>query len=245
MGVVLDVDGGGAGIQACADARAAIPALRAGHILAAARGLFNGAVGDVDGDSALLAVVFGVTAAAADACAAVFAARSALDGAVAGDIDLGLAGDVGAGADACAAEPLVGVIARVKADAARGRDFAALDVDGGLIKGVAAGADAGTGSLAGPVLFAAALSRDSAALDVDDGAAVAAVAAADARSGGAALGSNFCCTLDEDVGVALGSIAAADACAATAAKGGITAAGGLNGHAVVESDVGVAGGVTA
>ena len=102
------------------------------------------------------------------------------------------------------------MIARVKADAARGRDFAALDVDGGLIKGVAAGADAGTGSLAGPVLFAAALSRDSAALDVDDGAAVAAVAAADARSGGAALGSNFCCTLDEDVGVALGSIAAAD-----------------------------------
>ena len=34
------------------------------------------------------------------------------------------------------------MIARVKADAARGRDFAALDVDGGLIKGVAAGADA-------------------------------------------------------------------------------------------------------
>ena len=171
MGVVLDVDGGGAGIQACADARAAIPALRAGHILAAARGLFNVAAGDVNGDSALLAVGFAAT--------------------------------------------------------------------------VAAAADAGTGSLAGPVLFAAALSRDSAALDVDDGAAVAAVAAADARSGGAALGSNFCCTLDEDVGVALGSIAAADACAATAAKGGITAAGGLNGHAVVESDVGVAGGVTA
>ena len=105
MGVVLDVDGGGAGIQACADARAAIPALRAGHIVAAARGLFNGAVGDVDGDSALLFVGFAATvAAAADASAAVFAARSALDGA-AGDIDLGLAGDVGAGADAGAAEP--------------------------------------------------------------------------------------------------------------------------------------------
>ena len=150
------------------------------------------------------------------------------------------------------------MIARVKADAARGRDFAALDVDGGLIKGVAAGADAGTGSLAGPVLIAAALGRN----DGDDGAVGAVadgdggaahrgivdvadiVAGADARSGGAAGSGNFCCTLDEDGGVAIGVAAGADACAA-AAMAGITAAFGLNGHAVVESDVGVAGGVTA
>ena len=258
MGVVLDVDGGGAGIQASADARAAIPALRAGHIFAAARGLGDGAAGDVDGDSALLAVVFGVTAAAADACAAVFAASDLGDGATL-DIDLGLAGDVGAGADACAAEPLVGVIARVKADSARGRDSAALDVDGGLIKGVAAGADAGTGSPAGSVLIAAALGLndgdDAAVVAVADGDGGAAhrgivdvtdiVAGADARSGGAAGSGNFCCTLDEDGGVAIGVAAAADACAAAAAKGGITAAGGRNGHAVAESDAGVAGGVAA
>ena len=101
MGVVLDVDRGGAGIQASADARAAIPALRAGHILAAARGLGDGAAGDVDGDSALPVVAI---AAAADARAAVFSARGLGDGAAL-DIDLSLAGDVGAGADACAAEP--------------------------------------------------------------------------------------------------------------------------------------------
>ena len=149
------------------------------------------------------------------------------------------------------------MIARVKADAARGRDFAALNVDGGLIKGVAAGADAGTGSPAGSVLIAAALGLN----DGDDVAAVAdgdggaahrgivdvtdIVAGADARSGGAAGSGNFCCTLDEDGGVAIGVAAAADACAATAAKAGITAADSLNGHAVAESDVGVAGGVAA
>ena len=151
------------------------------------------------------------------------------------------------------------MIARVKADSARGRDFAALNVDGGLIKGVAAGADAGTGSPAGSVLIAAALGLndgdDAAVVAVADGDGGAAhrgivdvtdiVAGADARSGGAAGSGNFCCTLDEDGGVALGVAAAADACAAAAAKGGITAAGGRNGHAVAESDAGVAGGVAA
>ena len=148
---------------------------------------------------------------------------------------------------------------RGRADTARGRDSAALDVDGGLIKGVAAGADAGTGSPAASVLIAAALGLN----DGDDGAVVAVadgdggaahrgivdvtdiMAGADARSGGAAGGGNFCCTLDEDGGVAIGVAAAADACAAAAAKGGITAAGGRNGHAVAESDAGVAGGVAA
>ena len=148
---------------------------------------------------------------------------------------------------------------RGRADTARGRDSAALDVDGGLIKGVAAGADAGTGSPAASVLIAAALGLN----DGDDGAVVAVadgdggaahrgivdvtdiMAGADARSGGAAGGGNVCCTLDEDGGVAIGVAAAADACAAAAAKGGITAAGGRNGHAVAESDAGVAGGVAA
>lgn len=147
---------------------------------------------------------------------------------------------------------------RGRADAARGRDSAALDVDGGLIKGVAAGADAGTGSPAAFVLYAAAFGHN----DGDDGAVVAVadgdggaahrgifdvtdiVAGADARSGGAAGSGNFCCTLDEDGGVAIGVAAAADAGTA-AAKGGITAAGGRNGHAVAESDAGVAGGVAA
>ena len=101
MGVVLDVDGGGAGIQASADARAAIPALRAGHILAAARGLGDGAAGDVDGDSALLAVVFGVTAAAADACAAAAAkggitAAGGRNGHAVAESDAGVAGGVAA-----------------------------------------------------------------------------------------------------------------------------------------------------
>ena len=148
---------------------------------------------------------------------------------------------------------------RGRADTARGRDSAALDVDGGLIKGVAAGADAGTGSPAASVLIAAALGLN----DGDDGAVGAVadgdggaahrgivdvtdiVAGADARSGGAAGSGNLFCTLDADDGVAIGVAAAADACAATAAKGGITAAGGRNGHAVAESDAGVAGGVAA
>ena len=110
MGVVLDVDGDSAllvvgcavSVGAAADACAAIPALRAGHIVAAARGLGDGAAGDVNGDNALLAVVFGVTAAAADACAAVFATRGLGDGAALDD-DVGLAGRVFAAADAGAA----------------------------------------------------------------------------------------------------------------------------------------------
>ena len=89
-------------VGAAADACAAIPALRAGHIVAAARGLGDGAAGDVNGDNALLAVVFGVTAAAADACAAVFATRGLGDGAALDD-DVGLAGRVFAAADAGAA----------------------------------------------------------------------------------------------------------------------------------------------
>ena len=97
-------DGGGCGdVQrgvGIADGDAAVANGR-GFVVA---GGGDGAAGDVDGDSALLAVVFGVTAAAADACAAVFATRGLGDGAIL-DIDLGLAGDVGAGADACAAEP--------------------------------------------------------------------------------------------------------------------------------------------
>ena len=200
-GAAVDHDVHFAGAMARADAGA----------VRAAGYFVDGAVGDLDGDSALL--VFGcaaTVAAAADASAAVFAARGLGDGA-AGDIDLGLAGDVGAGADACAAALANGIV-----------NSAVGDVDLGFAVGFRARADASAADAGG--LF------DHAAGDVDGGAAVAAAAAADARAAVLARSHYYGC------GVALdfdGGTAAADAVADVFTHG-------LHDGVVLDGDCGLA-----
>ena len=193
----------------------------------------DGAAGDVDGDSALLFAVS--VAAAADARAAVFAARGLGDGAAL-DIDLGLAGDVGAGADA-----------RSGGAAGGGNFFCALDEDGGVALGVAAAANAcaamGGITAAGGLNGHAVAESDAGvaggvAARTDARAALVAVAAArglnsaagninGGLSGRRGTGTDACavayipdvdkalgCDIavgDVDVGVALGAFAAADA----------------------------------